>query len=86
MSVDMMLRAISAVGIPALRRSSTWLVYSSEPTTALAKIVGLEVTPLMASSVTRRASSPESSMALEIWSDQMLTPWEASPCRLEGIL
>ena len=50
---------------------------------AAAKMLGLEVTPVTASSCIRLASSPESIICLEIWSDHTLTPAAASPWRLE---
>lgn len=46
---------------------------------APAKIVGLLVTPLTASVSILRASSPESSMRREIWSDQTDTPAAVRP-------
>ena len=51
---------------------------------APAKMVGFEVTPVTESSTILRASSPESSMVLDIWSDQMETPAAASPRRLKS--
>jgi hypothetical protein len=66
MSSAMSSRTIPSGSRPSRRSASFWPSYSLEPTMALAKIVGFEVTPLTASSSMRRASSPVSSIAREI--------------------
>ncbi len=53
---------------------------------AEAKMLGLEVTPVTASSTILRANSPESSIAFEIWSDHMDTPAPARPWRLDVLI
>ena len=58
----------------------SWSSYRSEPVMALAKMVGLEVAPVIALSAINRANAPLSSSSRESVSSQMETPawWSCS--------